>query len=139
MGAAANITQPTFNYQTQSPTGSANALSDYFLGTNTVNNAYNWAQMNYQDQYNEFMSDTTYQRSVADMLKAGINPTIAFAQGAGSAKISSPTAAGGAPSNFDKSGGLIGNTFGNMVKGFASSMGMGDNKAGAAKMLAGLM
>lgn len=139
MGAAQNISQPTFNYQNQSPTGAANWASDTLLGTNTINNAYNWSAMNYQDQYNEFMSDTTYQRSVGDMLKAGINPMIAFANGAGSAKISSPTSAGVSGSQANPSGSMIGNMLGQVVKGFGNAIGLGSDKAGAAKLLAGLM
>lgn len=141
MGSAQNlgVSTPIFNYQSQSPTGPANALQDFFTGSDTVNNAYNWDAMNEQNKFNEFMSDTTYQRSVSDMLKAGINPMIAFSQGAGSAKISSPTSAGIAPSNFDKSGGLLGNMFGTAVKSFASSLGMSGNKQGAAMMLGKLI
>lgn len=39
--------------------------------------------MNHADAFNQFMSDTQYQRTVADMEKAGINPTIAFGLGKG--------------------------------------------------------
>lgn len=138
MGSAQNITQPTFNY-TQSPTGSPNWLSDTFMGTNTMNNAFNWDAMNAQNQFNEFMSDTTYQRSVADMLKAGINPTVMFANNGGSAKISSPTSAGVAGSNANPSGSMLGSMLGDVVKGFGNAIGLGNDKAGAAKLLSGLM
>lgn len=138
MGSAQNISQPTFNY-TGSPTGAGNWASDFFLGTNTQNNAFNWDAMNEQNQYNEFMSDTQYQRSVADMIKAGINPTIMFAQNGGSAKDSAPTSAGIAGSQANPSGSILGQTLGSVVKGFAGSIGMSGNKVGAAKLLGSMM
>lgn len=138
MGSAQNISQPTFTY-TGSPTGAGNWASDFFLGTNTQNNAYNWDAMNEQNQFSEFMSDTQYQRSVADMLKAGINPTIMFAQNGGSAKNSAPTGAGSAASTANPSGSFLGQTLGSVVKGFAGSIGMSSNKQGAAKLLGAMM
>lgn len=138
MGAAQNISAPTFNY-TSSPTGAPNWASDLFLGTNTQNNAFNWDAMNEQNQFNEFMSDTTYQRSVADMLKAGINPTIMFSQNGGSAKISSPTSAGIAGSQANPSGSVLGSMLGSVVKSFGNAIGMSSDKQGAAKLLGGLL
>lgn len=138
MGAAQNLSAPTFNY-TSSPTGPGNWLSDTLLGTNTMNNEFNWDAMNYQNQFNEFMSDTQYQRSVADMLKAGINPTIMFAQNGGSAKNSAPTSAGVASSQANPSGSVLGSMLGNVVKSFGNAIGLGSDKAGAAKLLGDLL
>lgn len=67
-------------------------LSDFFLGTSNAQNQANMNMLNYQNQFNEHMankqmdfqkemSSTAYQRAIADMNKAGINPMVAFANG----------------------------------------------------------
>lgn len=88
-------------------------LGDWFLGTSNAQNQANTQMLNYQNQFNEYMQDkanafnsqmfdkanafnkemssTAYQRAMADMNKAGINPLIAFNQGASPA--SSPSSA----------------------------------------------
>lgn len=77
-------------------------MSDVFLGTSNTQNKNNTALLNYQMQFNEHMQDkanafnermssTAYQRAMADMEKAGINPMVAFSKGASPA--SSPSSA----------------------------------------------
>lgn len=71
-------------------------LSDIFLGTNieqTKNqNSLNWELLKEQNRFNEYMSNTAYQRAMKDMEKAGINPMlVANLGGASSPTMSQPT------------------------------------------------
>ena len=50
---------------------------------NDVQYANNAQLMNTANAFNNYMANTAYQRTVADMEKAGINPTIAFGLGKG--------------------------------------------------------
>jgi len=47
-------------------------------------NASMWERMGAQEQWMENMSNTSYQRAVADMEKAGLNPMLAYSQGGAS-------------------------------------------------------
>lgn len=93
-------------------------LGDFFLGTNNAQNQANTQMLNYQNQFNEYMfnranefnkemSNTAYQRAVQDMQKAGINPMVAFNQGANPA--SSPSSAQSSSNSSSASGGKFGN------------------------------
>lgn len=128
----------SYNFNPVSPTGSANWLSDVMLGTDTVNNAYQWASQNEQNRFTEYMDSTQYQRAVQDMLAAGVNPMIAFSGGAGSAKDSGGSSSSGSRSNFNRSGGILGSMLGSAVKSFGQSIGVGSG-AGAAKLLGSLL
>lgn len=97
-------------------------LGDFFLGTSNAQNQANTQMLNYQNQFNEYMQDkanafnkemssTAYQRAMQDMQKAGINPLIAFNQGATPA--SSPSSAQ-ASSN---SASAVGANYGNGIIG----------------------
>lgn len=79
-------------------------MSDMFLGTANTAQKNQSELLNYQNKFNEYMQDkanafnkemsnTAYQRAVADMTKAGINPVVAFSGGASGA--SSPSSAQG--------------------------------------------
>lgn len=70
-------------------------LSDLFLGTNieqTKNqNNLNWQLLKEQNKFNEYMTNTAYQRAMKDMEKAGINPMlVANLGGASSPTMSQP-------------------------------------------------
>lgn len=55
--------------------------------------AYNAEQARLQREWQEQMANTVYQRSVADMKKAGINPILAAGMGLGTAGVSGGAAA----------------------------------------------
>lgn len=93
-------------------------LGDFFLGTQNAQNQATSQMLNYQNQFNEFMQDkanafnkemssTAYQRAMQDMNKAGINPLIAFNQGASPA--SSPSSAQASSAGATAAGAKFGN------------------------------
>lgn len=71
---------------------SGQMLGNAFGLNNDVQYANNASLMNHANAFNNYMANTAYQRTVADMEKAGINPTIAFGLGKGQLD-SSPSAA----------------------------------------------
>lgn len=63
--------------------------------------AYNAEQAEMQRYFNKLMADTTYQRSVEDMKKAGINPILAASFGLSADSVNSGAAASvSSPSTF---------------------------------------
>lgn len=68
--------------------------------------AYNAEQAKLQREWQEHMANTVYQRSVADMKKAGINPILAAGMGLGSASVS-----GGAAASVDNPMTYMANTY----------------------------
>lgn len=112
-------------------------IEDYF---NNKQNAFTEYMQDKANAFSEQMASTEYQRSVKDMIAAGINPMVMFANNGGSAKDSAPVSAfsggsaGTAPSMVRaqmKSAGMLGKSMGSLVNNFLGTVGMG----GAAKML----
>lgn len=66
-------------------------------------NDFNSAEAEKSRDWQKMMSDTAYQRAIADMQKAGINPIAAFQQG-GASFGSGATATAGTPSSSTASG-----------------------------------
>ena len=75
---------------------------------------YNSAEATANREFQREMSNTSYQRAVEDMRKAGINPILAFSSGAAGA--STPSGAQGTASNASM-GLMSGTTLGNSVLG----------------------
>lgn len=82
---------------------SAFALTDYvynFLGQNTdrQQNAFSSYEAQKNREFQERMSNTAYQRAVADMEKAGLNSALAYSQGGANVPSGSSARAGGGSS-----------------------------------------
>lgn len=83
---------------------------------NDVQYANNASLMNAANAFNNYQSNTAYQRTVADMEKAGVNPTIAFGLGKGTLDSSLQSAQATTSSNSGKLGGSIMSALGSMLK-----------------------
>lgn len=92
-----NISYNQYTYQPAN-VNAWDHLSDFFLGTNRVQtanqNKLNWEMFKEQNKYNEYMSNTAYQRAVQDMEKAGINPMLAALNGGASSPSSANVSQG---------------------------------------------
>lgn len=108
-----------------------NLAEDYF--TNKAN-AFSEYMQDKANAFSEQMSNTTYQRSVQDMIEAGINPMVMFANNGGSAQISSPQSAysGGSAGHAANmvharidNAGVLGKALGNMVNNFTKTVDFG--------------
>lgn len=69
----------------------ANEMQKAFM---EAQQAFNSAEAEKQRKWEEAMSNTAYQRAVTDMIKAGINPIIAFQNGGASTPAGSSASAG---------------------------------------------
>lgn len=111
-------------------------IHDTLFGTSLVDNKNQNALLNYQNQFNEYMMDkanefnkemssTAYQRAMEDMTKAGINPLIAFNQGAkpaSSPQSATAQSASATAPKYDRQGGIIGKATARMVNEFADNL-----------------
>nr|WEY17970.1 MAG: DNA pilot protein [Microvirus Sku126] len=111
-----------YKYNTDTTSNVGDWFSDTFLGTAKQQYKQNLSMLNEQNRFSEYMANTQYQRSVQDMVKAGINPMVAFAGGAGSAKVSAPSSAGASGGNIDKSGGIFGRATAKYINQMADNL-----------------
>lgn len=94
---------------------------------NKKNREFSAAEAKKQRDWEERMSSTTYQRAVADMEKAGINPAMAFSNGAPGASTPTGSAAKGNQPLGSNMGGTLANNI-NSVANLVHAFNFDKNK-----------
>lgn len=97
-------------------------LGNAFGFNNDVQYANNASLMNTANAFNNYMANTAYQRTVADMEKAGINPTIAFGLGKGQLDASPNSATASTWTNSGTFGNIANKAMENIIKGIADAL-----------------
>lgn len=86
-----------------------NQTANYNAQQNAIAQQYNSAEAEKQRQWQEYMSNTSYQRAMEDMRKAGLNPILAYMQGGASTPVgSSGSISGASMSNLSANAGSVG-------------------------------
>lgn len=86
-----------------------NQTANYNAQQNLLAQQYNTSEAEKQRQWQEHMSNTSYQRAMEDMRKAGLNPMLAFMQGGASTPVgSSGSISGASMSNLSAQKGSVG-------------------------------
>ena len=120
-----NIPNSAINSVSVAPSSqlSAGQIAGNAFGLNNdVQYANNAALMNTANNFNNYMANTAYQRTVADMEKAGINPTIAFGLGKGQLDASPNSATASTWTNSGTFGNVLNNSIKNLIKGIADAI-----------------
>ena len=114
IGAAANSADSFFNWGINSWLNQQQ--QEMALQRMQAEQDFNAAQAQIQRQFEERMSNTAYQRAVADMKAAGINPaSLGAAQAASTPNSSMASAGSGSISGSRFSGSHIGSSFNNIL------------------------
>lgn len=143
-GAVTNFITPDSSYTSASEDNKSSDLLDYFNGLlssvgneNAINRDFNHAEAELARQFSSLeaeknrnwladMSNTSYQRAVADLQKAGLNPILAFSHGGASTPSSSP--AGSSSASYNVGGGdtlsSFINSFANLISSASDVLGL---------------
>lgn len=85
-----------------------NQTANYNAQQNAIAQQYNSVEAEKQRKWQEYMSNTSYQRAMEDMRKAGLNPILAYMQGGASTPVgSSGSISGASMSNLSAQRGSI--------------------------------
>lgn len=114
---SANAIQPTgsaLNDPLQSNWNGSGWFVNTFDGK-TADQRFNALESLKQRQFEEYMSNTSYQRQVADLKKAGLNPYLLYSAGA-TGGASTPQGLAGMTSGNSGTGGLLGSILNTAIK-----------------------
>lgn len=93
------------------------------VGAQRRQQEFNAAQAYTQRSWEEYMSNTAYQRAVVDMQKAGLNPALAYGQGGASTPVTNSASSGIQNNNVMAGAAMMVNSAANLVKAIAKIKG----------------
>lgn len=99
----------------------ANIQRQWQEGENKIARAFNSAEAQKQRDFEQEMSSTAYQRMVADLEQAGLNPALAYANG-GASTPSGSSASSSAGSGSSASSSSSAASFGSFVSGISNAI-----------------
>jgi len=101
LGGIAGMGSGVLNYFGNQQTNESNQF------ISSVNNAFNADQAQINRNFQEYMSNTAYQRSMSDMAKAGLNPILAATKGGASTPSGAAASANPIPAQNTKPGDIL--------------------------------